>query len=463
MVFIIALLILPLPGLVLDLMLAISIALSLVMLLVALQTTDPLEFSSFPALLLLLTLFRLALNVASTRLHPLPRARRGEGDSGVRRVRRSAATTPSALVVFLILIVINFIVITKGAGVSPRSAARFTLDAMPGKQMAIDADLSAGLIDENQARQRREKIARSADFYGAMDGASKFVKRRRGGRASSSRPSTSRAASSSAWCSAACRSGDAVSEYTILTIGDGLVSQIPALLISTAAGIMVTHAGSGQEDGRRRSPVSWAPAEGALGGGRSDCRLRRGAGDAERSPSSRWRAARGCWRGRRRRRRRSASRWPWPPRRRPRRRPPRLPRCRICCRSTRSSWKWATRSFRWWTIAGRRSAGAHPLLRKQAALELGILIPPIRIRDDIRLPANEYVIKLRGAEVARGETMPRFMLALDTSGVIRPIDGIETVDPSFGMPARWIAAGAASRRRATATWWSSRPRSSPRT
>jgi flagellar biosynthesis protein FlhA len=173
-VFVIALLILPLPPVLLDLFIALSIGLSLMVLLVALYTLHPLDFSAFPAVLLLLTLFRLALNVSSTRLIL------GEGQAG--EVIKAfgnfviGGNYAVGLVIFLILIGINFIVITKGAGRVAEVAARFTLDAMPGKQMAIDADLSAGLIDEGEARRRREEISRSADFYGAMDGASKFVK-----------------------------------------------------------------------------------------------------------------------------------------------------------------------------------------------------------------------------------------------------------------------------------------------
>src|SRR5688500_7819850 len=172
-VFVIALLVVPLPPLLLDLFLAFSIALSLVILLVALYTVNPLDFSSFPVLLLLLTLFRLALNVASTRLILSD----GHAGSVIQAFGQFVIGGNYAvgLVLFLILVGINFIVITKGAGRVAEVAARFTLDAMPGKQMSIDADLNAGVIDEAEARRRREEVARSADFYGAMDGSSKFV------------------------------------------------------------------------------------------------------------------------------------------------------------------------------------------------------------------------------------------------------------------------------------------------
>src|SRR3954463_3433138 len=245
-VFVIALLILPLPAMMLDLFLATSIGLSLVVLLTALQTSDALEFSSFPALILLLTLFRLALNVSSTRLI----LTHGEAGNVIHAfgVFVIGGNYAVGLILFLILIGINFIVITKGAGRVAEVAARFTLDAMPGKQMAIDADLSAGLIDEKQARKRREEIARQADFYGAMDGSSKFVK----GDAIAGLLITAINIVGGIFIGAFQKGlpiGQALSQYTILTVGDGLVTQIPALIISTAAGIMVTHAASGTRMG----------------------------------------------------------------------------------------------------------------------------------------------------------------------------------------------------------------------
>src|ERR1051325_2363697 len=244
--FIVALLMVPLPGVLLDLMLATSIGMSLVILLVALNTTDPLEFSGFPSLLLLLTLFRLALNVCSTRLILTDgHAGAAISASGQFVIGGNYAV---GLVLFLILIGINFIVITKGAGRVAEVAARFTLDAMPGKQMAIDADLSAGLIDEKQARKRRDEISRQADFYGAMDGSSKFVK----GDAIAGLLITAINIVGGIFIGAFQKGmpiSQALSQYTILTVGDGLVTQIPALIISTAAGIMVTHAASGTRMG----------------------------------------------------------------------------------------------------------------------------------------------------------------------------------------------------------------------
>src|SRR5687768_14047890 len=245
-VFIIALLVLPLPAFLLDLFLATSIAISLVILLVALYTANPLEFSSFPAVLLIFTLFRLALNVSSTRLIL------SEGHAGAVIEAFGefviGGNYAVGVILFLILVGINFIVITKGAGRVAEVAARFTLDAMPGKQMAIDADLNAGLIDEAEARKRREEISRQADFYGAMDGSSKFVK----GDAIAALLITAINILGGIFIGVVQKGmefGQAATTYTVLTVGEGLVSQIPALIISTAAGLMVTNAGGGTRMG----------------------------------------------------------------------------------------------------------------------------------------------------------------------------------------------------------------------
>jgi flagellar biosynthesis protein FlhA len=437
-VFIIALLIVPLPPLVLDLFLATSIGLSLVVLLTTIQTTDALQFSSFPALLLLLTLFRLALNVSSTRLIL------SEGHAG--NVIQAfgeiviGGNYAVGLVLFLILIGINFIVITKGAGRVAEVAARFTLDALPGKQMAIDADLSAGLIDETEARRRREEVSRQADFYGAMDGASKFVK----GDAIAALLITFINIIGGIFIAVVQKGlplSQAASKYTILTVGEGLVAQIPALIVSTAAGIMVTRA-SGQTrmgaqvaDQLAASPRALWIAAAVLGGfalipglpklpfvvlGAALGGLARYASAAEADRAN---------------------------------------RARIAADEATKPVEAAADPMRdllqidpielevgyaLIPLIDESQGGdlldRIQLLRKQSALEVGILIPPIRVRDDLRLPANEYVIKLRGAEIARAEVMPRFLLALDTGAVSRPIEGIETIDPAFGLTARWIAA-----------------------
>jgi len=436
-VLMIALLVLPLPAILLDLFLALSIGLSLVVLLVALYTVNPLDFSSFPALLLLLTLLRLALNVSSTRLI-LSEAHAGEvikafGEFVI------GGNYAVGLVLFLILVGINFIVITKGAGRVAEVAARFTLDAMPGKQMAIDADLSAGMIDEHEARRRREEISSQADFYGAMDGASKFVK----GDAIAGLLITGINILGGIFVGVVQRGlpiGRALTDYTILTVGDGLVSQIPALIVSTAAGIMVTHASGGARMGVALASqlgsqpralwiasgvlVTFGIVPGlptlpfvALGGGAA--LLARAAGNAERLRMHAVEVGRVA-----------AETLPAVPDN------PVQELLQLDPLELEVGYALIPLVD---DSQGGDLLERISLLRKQAALELGILIPPIRIRDDIRLPANEYMIKLRGSEIGRAEVMPRFMLALDTGGVSRPVEGIETVDPSFGMPARWIA------------------------
>jgi flagellar biosynthesis protein FlhA len=434
-VFIIALLMVPLPPMLLDLMISASIGLALVVLLVSLQTTDPLEFSSFPSLLLLLTLFRLALNVSSTRLI----LANGHAGQVIQVFGQFVIGGNYAvgIVLFLILVGINFIVITKGAGRVAEVAARFTLDAMPGKQMAIDADLGAGLIDEATARERRSVISRSADFYGAMDGASKFVK----GDAIAGLLITGINIVGGIFIGVVQRNmplAQAASTYTILTVGEGLVSQIPALIVSTAAGLMVTHAAGGSRLSNvlatqlGAQPKAMYIAGAVLG----TFALVPGL------PTLPFLLLAGTLAGL-----------------------GRLSSNAIAVRTAAAEVLSAP--------VEEAPAPANPmkdllqldpielevgyaliplvddgqggdlldrigLLRKQAALEFGILIPAIRIRDDIRLPATEYVIKLRGSEIARAEVMPRHLLALDTGGVLGPIEGSETTDPSFGMPARWI-------------------------
>lgn len=438
-VLVIGLLVIPLPGVVLDLLLALSIGISLVVLLAAVYTTDPLEFSSFPSLLLLLTLFRLGLNVSSTRLIL------AEGHAGdvIKAFGEFVIGGNYAvgIVLFLILVGINFIVITKGAGRIAEVAARFTLDAMPGKQMAIDADLGAGLIDEAEARRRREEISRAADFYGAMDGSGKFVK----GDAIAGLVITAINLVGGFFIGVVQRGmpfDRALSQYTILTVGDGLVSQIPALVVSTAAGIMVTNAGGGTRMGPTlASQLSAHPralwitagvlttfglAPGlpmlpflALGGGTA--LLARAAAAAEKARVLRAEEVEVAER---------QKELPSTP-------DPMHDLIQVDPIELEVGYALIP-------LVDERQGGdlleRIGLLRKQAAQELGILVPAIRIRDDIRLPANEYVLKLRGAEVARGEVMPRFLMALDTGGVIAPVEGLETVDPSFGMPARWISA-----------------------
>jgi flagellar biosynthesis protein FlhA len=435
---VLSLIVVPLPAILLDLALALSIGLALVVLLVALQTNEPLQFSSFPALLLLMTIFRIGLNVSSTRLI----LTKGEAGTVIEAFGKFVVGGNYAvgIVLFLILIAINFMVITKGAGRIAEVAARFTLDAMPGKQMAIDADLSAGLIDEKDARIRRDEISRTADFYGAMDGASKYVK----GDAMFGLLVVAINILGGIFIAVVQRGmalDKAAAKYTLLTVGDGLVSQIPALIISTAAGFMVTSAAGSDRMGAVLAgqlgahPRALWITSGVMGAfalvpglpmlpflalAIGTAALAR---TAQRHESSRMELA-------------EIAQRPAPA-------PPQVPdpmQDLLQIDPIELEVGYALIP-----VIDESQGGdlleRIGLLRKQAAIEMGILVPPIRIRDDIRLPSNEYVIKLRGSEVARGEVMPRFLMALDTGGVIGPIDGVETVDPSFGMPARWIATG----------------------
>lgn len=454
-VFVVALLVLPLPAFLLDLLITVSIASSLVVLLVALQTSNPLELSAFPTLLLLLTLFRLGLNVGSTRLI----LGSGQGGQVIEAFGDFVVGGNYAvgIVIFLILIAINFIVITKGAGRVAEVAARFTLDAMPGRQMSIDADLNAGIIDEHEARRRRREISLEADFYGAMDGAAKFVR----GDAVLGLLITGINILGGIYVGMVQNGlvlAAAAAQYTVLTIGDGLVSQIPALIVSTAAGIVVTYSAGGtrvgtalaEQLGRDPSPL-WASSAilGALGlipalpavpflllsaccGGFALVASR---GPVEAVEGVGVEAAGG----------RSGS----------------------TAAGTEVAQATSTKAlptsfdpvddlllldpvelevgFGLIPLVDESQGGdllsRVGILRKKAAQDLGLLIPPIRIRDDIALAPGEYVVRLRGSEVGRAEVMMRKLLALDTGGVIEDIEGVNVVDPSFGLPARWIDPG----------------------
>jgi flagellar biosynthesis protein FlhA len=405
-------------------------------LLVAISSNDPLEFSVFPSLLLLITLLRLGLNVSSTRLI-LSTAKAGRVIDAFGTLVISGNYVVG-LVIFLILVAINFMVITKGAGRIAEVAARFTLDAMPGRQMSIDADLSAGLIDENEARARRDEISRYADFYGSMDGAAKFV---RGD------------AAAGLVITAVCLIGgfiigmtqhglsasQSLATYTRLTVGDGLVTQIPALIVSTAAGMLVTYGSSNPAMGPTmgwqltRSPRTMWIAAALLGvfaivpglptvpflllalvaGGigyyaRSRQVKVQTLAEAARAPAA------------------TAE---------PARTPPMKELLAVEPLEVEIGYALVP-------LVDEAQQGdllkRISLTRQKVAMELGIIVPPARIRDNIQLPATEYAIKLRGIRVAGGEVMPRFLLALNTTGAALPLEGIQTTDPSFGMPAVWI-------------------------
>ncbi|RMG17009.1 MAG: flagellar biosynthesis protein FlhA [Deltaproteobacteria bacterium] len=429
----IAILIIPLPPLLLDVLLAAQIGASLLVLLVGLSIRRPLDFSVFPSLLLIVTLFRLGLNVSSTRLILLHGA---DGPEAVSRIvdafGRFAAggSLVVGAVVFLVLIVINFVVITKGSGRVAEVAARFTLDALPGKQMSIDADLAAGLLDEAGARKRREELERETEFFGAMDGASKFVR----GDAIAGLVITGINIVGGLLVGTAGEGlsfSDAAKTYTILTMGDGLVSQIPALLVSVAAGIVVTRAGGtdlstqlGSELMER--PVVLASAAAALAA-------------LSLLPGMPFvvfilLAAAAALLARRALRRREAR--------------VRAPREKKQPEEERIEDLLALD-----TVEIDVGYGLLPLidvskggelpgrvtsLRKQLASDLGIILPPVHLRDDLRLDPHAYRIKIRGMEVGKGTAYADRLMVLDASGKKPEIEGLSETEPTFGLPCVWI-------------------------
>lgn len=433
---IVVMLVIPMPNPLLDFLLIINISISLTVLLVAMNTNDPSQFSVFPSILLITTIFRLALNVSSTR-NILAKAEAGK----VIEAFGSFVIGGNAVVgfvVFLILTLINFMVITKGSERVAEVAARFALDAMPGKQMAIDADLNAGAISDAEAQQRRQKISQESEFYGAMDGATKFVK------------------------------GDAIAgivifiiniiggliigmvmhnmgfsesatTFTLLSVGDGLVSQVPALLLSTATGIIVTRAASDGNMGDDLAkqmlayprllyivastvllmgiftpigPLSTVPVAGVLGflAFRLQRNMEPEAASLEESVEEAEMEA---------------------------------------VRSPES----VVSLLHIDPIEFEFGYGLIPLadtnqggdlldrvimIRRQCAIELGVVVPVIRIRDNIQLRPNEYVIKIKGNQVAHGEIMLDHYLAMSPGIEDDSVFGIETVEPAFGLPALWV-------------------------
>jgi flagellar biosynthesis protein FlhA len=439
-VLILAMMVLPLPPFLLDVLFTFNIAMAIMVLLVSMNTLKPLDFASFPTVLLISTLLRLSLNVASTRVVLL------EGHTGpdaAGKVIESfghflvGGNYAVGIVVFAILVVINFMVITKGAGRIAEVGARFTLDAMPGKQMAIDADLNAGLIGEDEARRRRAEVAQEADFYGAMDGASKFVR------------------------------GDAVAgiiilainliggfvvgvlqhnldmataakTYTLLAIGDGLVAQIPALVISTAAGLVVSRVTSNENIGQQlikqvfTSPpvliltaiiiglmgmipgmphVAFILLAGIMGGG-AYLMLKNAKKIAEQPV---------------------VDVVPAPPSEAP-----------------EASWEDVSQvdvlglevGYRLISLVDKTQDGdllrRIKGIRKKFTQEMGFLPPSVHIRDNLDLRPNSYRITLKGAEIGTGEAFPNQFLAINPGGAAGELPGIETTDPAFGLPAVWI-------------------------
>jgi len=429
---VIFLLIFPIPYWMLDVLLATSITISLLVLLMAMYSKEPLEFSVFPGMLLVMTLFRLGLNVASTRMI-LSEAYAGrviEAFGGF-VVKGNFVV---GMVIFLILVMINYIVITKGSGRIAEVAARFTLDALPGKQMSIDADLNNGIIDENDACERRDKISREADFYGAMDGAAKFVR----GDAIAGILITLINIIGGLIIGIVQRdmsAGEALQTYTLLTIGDGLVSQIPALIISTSAGILVSRSASEADLGhdfagqllhstRAVGVVSVVLLFFALMPGLPAVPFLLLAGTTGYIAVMTHRGEKVA------------------------------ARIKKDLTTDTTSEERITDYLHVDPLELEIGYGLIPLvdkeqegdlidritlIRKQQALEMGIVIPPIRIRDNLQLRPSDYVLKVRGNEVARGELRIGSFLALNPGTATGEIKGLATKEPTYGLPATWIA------------------------
>ena len=450
-VMVVTMLVVPLPPMLLDLLITLNISAALTIVVATMYLNKALEFAAFPSLLLLTTMFRLAINVSVTRLI----LTKGDAGSVVESFGHFVVggNVVVGLVIFLILVVIQFVVVTNGAGRVAEVGARFTLDAMPGKQMAIDADLNAGLITDDQARARRIEIGREADFYGAMDGASKFVK----GDAMAAVIITAINLIGGIVVGVVQHGmsfSESVQHFSLLSVGDGLAAQIPALLISVATGIIVTRSASERDLGsdiagqilrQRKAPmvaasviglfalvpglpklpflaiaavfgaIGWAVrngmpgeedkafgphAQAALGGGKVDAGKNAqaalpaggdGTDGAERTPLDALELAIG---------------------------------------------------FGLVPLVDGSSGGALlrrvSQVRRQIAGELGVVIPAVRIHDELGMESHEYAVKVRGAEVTRGRIMPGHLLAMDPGDAAGNLQGIPTTEPAFGLPAIWV-------------------------
>jgi flagellar biosynthesis protein FlhA len=438
-VVVVTMMLVPLPTALLDLLITLNIAGALAILMTTMYVGRSLDFASFPSLLLLTTLFRLAINVSVTRLILL------DGDAGsVIHAFGSfviGGNLVVGLVVFLILVIIQFVVVTNGAGRVAEVAARFTLDAMPGKQMAIDADLNAGQITDDEARRRREEIAREADFYGAMDGASKFVKGDAiagvlivlinliGGIAVGV-------------LMQGLSMGESVETFSLLTIGDGLAAQIPALLISTAMGILVTRAASQDDLGRDvAAQIFRLPRPTTFAGGViASMALVPGL------PKLPFLAVGGLLYLAGRSLGGQPLPWHRPDTPVEDEAPPPPSPSDVAAGALQIDPLELDIGFGLVPMVDQRAGGSLlarvGVVRRQIAQDLGIVIAPVRIRDDVMLDSHEYAIKVRGAEVARGRVLPGHRLAMNPGDALPGLSGTPTVEPAFGLPALWIDEGA---------------------
>jgi flagellar biosynthesis protein FlhA len=438
-VLVVTMLVVPLPSALLSLLITLNIATALTVVAATMYLGKALDFAAFPSLLLLTTMFRLAINVSVTRLILTT------GDAG--GVVKSfgefvvGGNVVVGLVIFLILVVIQFVVVTNGAGRVAEVGARFTLDAMPGKQMAIDADLNAGLITDEQARARRAEIASEADFYGAMDGASKFVK----GDAMAAVIITAINLVGGIVVGMAQRGlgfSEATHQYSLLTVGDGLAAQIPALLISVATGIIVTRAASDRDLGsdianqilrQRKAPLVAAGAIGLfalipglpklpfllIAGifGAIAYAVRNGMPEqVDAAAAKRAAAAKSA-----------------------------LPKADEPMSEVGVDALELAIGFGLVPLVDAGSGGGSSsllrrvsMIRRQIAADLGLVIPPVRIHDELGMESHEYVVKVRGAEVARGRIMPGHLLAMDPGDASGKLQGVPTREPAFGLEAVWV-------------------------
>lgn len=440
---IIVVLVVPLPAVLLDLFLAVSIILSVLILMTALFIEEPLEFSAFPTVLLMATMLRLALNLASTRLI-LSNGHTGTGAAG-HVIEAFGAFVMGGnfvigLVVFAILLVVNFVVITKGSGRIAEVAARFTLDAMPGKQMAIDADLSAGMIDEATAKLRRKKLEDESSFFGAMDGASKFVR----GDAIAGLLITFINIVGGIIIGVAQQGisfSQAAHTYTLLTVGDGLVSQIPALIVSTAAGLLVSKAGvAGSADKAIAKQLANMPKAlgmsaavmaamallpglpmlpflGLAGGAAYMARrihmLHKSAEAAPDSDKAKAAAAADA------------------------------PREETMSEVLKMDDLKIEIGYALLPLVNSpdgsdRLTEQIKALRRTLALELGFVMPSVRILDNVQLEANTYVVKMKEVDAGQGQVFPGQFMAIDPMGGRIQLPGQHTIEPTFGLPATWV-------------------------
>ena len=447
-VIIVLFLVIPLRPWMLDVLIVVNIALSIMILMITMNISEALEFSIFPSLLLVTTLFRLGLNVSSTR-----QILSNAGNAGIVIKSFGELITQGNIVIgiliFLIIVLVQFIVITKGAERVSEVAARFTLDAMPGKQMAIDADLSSGLITEKEARLRRYKIQKEADFYGAMDGATKIVK----GDAVMSLIITVINFVAGLIIGVVQGGGDlnsVLSTYSIATIGDGLVSQLPALMISTATGMIVTRSVSdgslntdviGQFKAQPRAILATGIILALLA-------LIPGAPTLPLLLVGIGLAAGGFW-GDKRMGELQAQEQQAPEEERPE-----APELQAASES--DYYKDINNVYSLLTVepiemefgysliplvdeaSGGKLISRIVIFRRQYAQDMGFVSPSIRLHDGAALGTNQYIIKIRGEEVARGEILVDYYLALEPASPAGEIDGIETVEPAYGIPSRWI-------------------------